>query len=236
MGMSSGIVDLGMNVDLRSFGRRADRTQYALEHFGAYIKGRVLDVGCDEAVLRKLAPELDYTGVDIGGAPDVKLDLEKTSHLPFADKSFDCVLCADVLEHLDNLHTIFEELIRVSRRWVIISWPNSWLAARVPIHRGRGSFKFYGLPPDRPADRHKWFFCYSDARKFVWEHAKRKGVTVVAERSTQKPKFFLIRWLRQLRYPAQDRYLNRYCHTYWSVLDVCGGGSANCPAPVDSRP
>jgi len=213
-----------MDVDLRSFGHRVDRTQYALEHFGAYINGRVLDVGCDEAALRRLLPELDYTGVDIGGAADVKLDLEKIGNLPFGDGAFDCVLCADVLEHLDNLHGIFDELIRVSRRWVIISWPNNWVVARVPIKRGRGSFKFYGLPPDRPVDRHKWFFCYSDAREFVREHARRKGMKVVAERATQKPNFFLARWLRRLRYPALDRYLNRYCHTYWTVLDVSDGG------------
>lgn len=204
---------------------RADRTRYAVEHFGECIKGKVLDVGCDEAVLHKLLPELDYTGVDIGGTPDVKLDLEKIDRLPFDDNAFDCVFCTDVLEHLDNLHLIFEELIRVSRRWVIISWPNNWVAARVPIERGRGQFKFYGLPADRPDDRHKWFFCHSQAREFVFEHAKRKAFTIAAERSTQKPKFFLIRWLRRLRYPLQACYLNRYSNTYWSVLDV---GEASC--------
>ena len=194
-----------------------------------------MDVGCDEAVLRTLLPELDYMGLDIGGTADVTHDLEKGGPLPFGDGAFDCVICADVLEHLDNLHEVFEELIRVSRRWVIISWPNNWVVARVPINRGRGSFKFYGLPPDRPVDRHKWFFCYSDARKFVREHVRRKGAKVVAERATQKPKFFLIRWLRRLRYPIHDRYLNRYCHTYWTVLDVGGDSSANIAAPIDSQ-
>lgn len=97
-----------MDVDTRSFRRREERIKYAIEHFGKYLSGKVLDVGCDKAVLREMLPEIEYTGVDIGGDPDVKIDLEKIDRLPFEDGAFDCVLCTDVLEHLDNLHVVFE--------------------------------------------------------------------------------------------------------------------------------
>ena len=38
----------------------------------------------------------------------------------------DCVVCTDVLEHVNNLHEVFEELIRITKRYVIISVPNGF--------------------------------------------------------------------------------------------------------------
>ena len=78
--------------------------------------------------------------------PDLVIDLEKIERLPFDDASFDAVLCSEVLEHLDNLHAMFGELTRVSRRWILISLPNCWTAARRPVQRGRGAIGHYGLP------------------------------------------------------------------------------------------
>ena len=130
---------------------------------GLYLRGKVLDVGCDEGHLRGLVPGLDYTGIDVGGSPDVLVDLEAAERLPFPDRAFDTVVCSDVLEHLDSLHRVFGEMVRVSRRWLVISLPNNWTNARRPIERGAGSFAFYGLPADKPVDRHKWFFSLEDA-------------------------------------------------------------------------
>ena len=63
-----------------------------------------LDVGCDEALLKTLlAPDIKYTGIDVAGKPDIVLNLEKIERLPFDDSTFDCVICSDVLEHLDKL-------------------------------------------------------------------------------------------------------------------------------------
>ncbi|MFH1144533.1 MAG: methyltransferase domain-containing protein [Candidatus Eisenbacteria bacterium] len=63
--------------------------------------------------LRDILGVASYVGVDIAGRPDIELNLEKAERLPFDDDAFDTVLCADVLEHLDNLHAIFDELVRV---------------------------------------------------------------------------------------------------------------------------
>ena len=124
----------------------------------------MLYVGCDEAHLRSLVPGIEYTGIDVGGRPDLRVDLETTERLPFPDRAFDTVLCSDVLEHLDSLHRVFAELVRVTGRWLVISLPNNWTNARRPIERGKGSFAFYGLPAEKPQDRHKWFFGLRGAR------------------------------------------------------------------------
>ena len=106
-----------------------------------------------------------------------------------------------------------------------MSWPNAWVAARVPIWRGKGTFKHYGLPPEKTADRHKWFFNITEAEHFVrCNVTKNDALELVEERITEKPRLAVLRAIRRLIYPQRQRYLNRYAHTLWTVFrkDVRG--------------
>lgn len=222
-----------VDVERYAFRSRAERSQYVARRYGDILGNKVLDVGCDEAVLRRLLSKSEYVGVDIGGDPDIHLDLETIPRLPFPDNAFDCVVCSDVLEHLDNLHAMFSELLRVTRRHVVLSLPNCWAAARVPIQRGRGSFAHYGLPLDKPTDRHKWFFSLAEALEFVEGQARRLGYTIREVHAMEKPRSWLLRALRRLRYPNQMDYLNRYAHTLWCHLEKHPSGPehrVNTPA------
>lgn len=203
-------------VEYAAFPTRASRTAYLAERFEPILHGSVLDVGCFEAPLRALLPQIDYLGVDLVGDPDIRLNLDRTAHLPFADATFDCVLCVHVLEHLDNLHRMLDELIRVSRRHVLIALPNCWRGARRPIERGVGTIRHYGLPLEPPVDRHKWFFGLSEAASFLEAKAQQKGLALTELMVTDNPKPAPVRWLRRLRYPG-TRYLDRYANTVWAV-------------------
>jgi SAM-dependent methyltransferase len=208
-----------MHVEYVHFRDRASRSAYIARRFAALLAGRVLDVGCDQAVLRQLLSDVAYVGVDISGKPDLQLNLEQIERLPFDDASFDCVVCVDVLEHLDNLHAMFGELIRVAKRYVILALPNNWANARKPIGRGSGSLSKYGLPAEPPADRHKWFFSLSEAESFVQHQLGKYAVSMHTCHVTEKPRLRIIRAVRRLLYPSQMRYLNRYAHTLWVVLE-----------------
>lgn len=208
-----------MRVDYLDFHSRRERIAYIAEKFSSYLHTRVLDVGCDQGMLRQFLNGTEYVGIDLSETADIQLNLEQIERLPFEDNAFHCVLCADVLEHLDNLHAMFSELLRVAGAYVIIAWPNNWVNARVPIERGVGSFKHYGLPPEQPRDRHKWFFNIDEARDFVQAFLrKHPEVQLLEERITEKPRWGGRRLLRRLRYPSRQRYWNRYAHTYWTVL------------------
>jgi SAM-dependent methyltransferase len=201
-----------------SFQSRESRSQFVHMRFAKYLNESVLDVGCFEAPLRNLLSSGTYTGVDIAGNPDITLDLEMIERLPFDDCVFKCVLCIDVLEHLDNLHAIFGELVRVSKQYIIVSLPNCWSTARQPIGRGKGHFSHYGLPLHKPVDRHKWFFSLSEARQFLESKAEELGLRLEDVFVTEKPRISIIRLLRKIRYPGK-RYHNRYSHTFWAVLE-----------------
>lgn len=208
-----------VRVEYINFRDRAARSEYVAKRFKHLFQGKVLDVGCDRAFLKRLIPGIDYTGIDMAGEPDIRLNLERLDRLPFDTGAFDCVVCTDVLEHLDNLYTIFGELIRVARRYVILALPNNWANARQPISRGKGTFSKYGLPAEPPLDRHKWFFSLSEAADFIQYQLGKYGVSLLVCYATEKPRPFLIRVWRRLLYPSQIRYLNRYAHTLWAVLE-----------------
>ena len=44
---------------------------------------------------------------------DIKYDKGTGEHLPYADNSFDCVFCCDVLEHVQDLPKVISEISRV---------------------------------------------------------------------------------------------------------------------------
>ena len=119
----------------------------------------------------------------------MQLDLEKVDKLPFDDNFFDTVVCSEVLEHIDNLHHILKEIIRVSQ-YIIISMPNPWGNVWSTIINNefyRGSLKnkeerwlkFYGLPYRKPIDRHKWFYSYSEVKRFFKKIAKENNLSIL---------------------------------------------------------
>jgi ubiquinone/menaquinone biosynthesis C-methylase UbiE len=201
-----------------SFPTRPSRTAFIAQRFARYLQPSVLDVGCYEAPLRQMLPKgTSYIGVDFAGNPDIELNLEAIQRLPFENDSFECVICIEVLEHLDNLHDLFDELVRVSNKYTIVSLPNCWRDARRPVERGRGNFAHYGLPLEKPIDRHKWFFNITAAREFLIGKASKHGLDVVEMFVTEKPKSIITKALRKLRFQGES-YQNRYAGSVWVVL------------------
>jgi SAM-dependent methyltransferase len=200
-----------------NFPSRENRSRFVATRFKEYLEKSVLDVGCFEAPLRNLLPNISYTGIDIAGQPDLTINLEEVDSLPFDDKTFQSVLCIDVLEHLDNFHAIFAELIRISNKFIIVSLPNCWCDARLPVERGKGKFSHYGLPLYKPKDRHKWFFNLTDARQFIEFKAKEFHLNIEDMLIAEKPRNKILRFLRKIHYPG-DRYHNRFSRTLWVVL------------------
>ncbi len=170
---------LKYKTKLQYGGSREDRVKFVAKKFKNYLKESILDVGCDEGYLRELIPkDVKYIGVDMGGKPDFVVNLEIDKLDRFDDKSFNAVLCTDVLEHLNNIHDVFDDICRVSKKYVIISLPNSWVNFKYPLISGNKEYKRYGLPLNNPIDRHKWFLNYEEALEFTRERGKMNNFTM----------------------------------------------------------
>lgn len=93
----------------------------------------VLEIGCgDGRIASPLATRADVTVVEyslstLRRCPSQGLKRVQATGpcLPFADHSFDLVLCCEVLEHLPEsmFQSTLEEMRRTSRRYVVVSVP-----------------------------------------------------------------------------------------------------------------
>lgn len=74
-------------------------------------------------ILKDMRIKLTTVDIDFRLRPTVGADVTK---LPFADKTFDCVLAAEVLEHIPftEVSKALKELSRVSRNAIVITLPH----------------------------------------------------------------------------------------------------------------
>lgn len=137
---------------LEPFGRDASQEKYAtrnpverwlirdffdaLEDMLVPAEGPILDAGAGEGDAYRFLPSAIHgkgvTALEIDAvcfprmrriAPEVVPVQGDIYCLPFTDGAFDTVMCLEVLEHLTNPEAAFRELLRVSRRGVVLSVP-----------------------------------------------------------------------------------------------------------------
>ncbi|MCP4219361.1 MAG: methyltransferase domain-containing protein [bacterium] len=121
------------NVDLYSPGPPITVPSYEmLDLVEKYAGKTILDIGCGHAVYGKelLKKGFNYTGIEANEAyakvagQSVDATLMRAESLGFKDKSFDTVMMFEVLEHLDDPYTSLEEIVRVTRKNLILTVPN----------------------------------------------------------------------------------------------------------------
>lgn len=98
---------------------------------------KVLDVGsCDvNGTYRPIFKEHEYIGVDIGAGKNVDFVLDDAYKFPFPDKTFDVILCGQVLEHAEFPWETMREISRVAKDGakIFIVAPNTWVLHRYPL-------------------------------------------------------------------------------------------------------
>lgn len=84
----------------------------------------LLDIGCKDASLHGLLKNKhEVILADISPASDL-IKKEDVQSMSFKDRSFDIVLCQQVLEHVPNPIKAIAELKRVAKKQLIITVPN----------------------------------------------------------------------------------------------------------------
>jgi ubiquinone/menaquinone biosynthesis C-methylase UbiE len=150
------------------------------------INKRILTLGGGTAndlwhlARQNLVVNADYatSGLRVGKRSNVQgvsADLNSAGSLPFADRTFDCVVCKDILEHLLEPLVVLKEAVRVLHEdgVLIISVPNHFYwPMRIRLMVGKGII-WRGLISDHGAAYHEWnymhirFFTYKGFRRFL---------------------------------------------------------------------
>jgi len=127
-----------------------------IPHVGEAFEKKALDVGCGEGGLTRMLWEKGYKsfGIDVDqekietakkrfGATELNFEMQDAAALKFPDKSFDLVLCLELIEHIDDPEGLLIEIARVLKPGgtLVISTPNRFspegLAGRI-LARIRG--------------------------------------------------------------------------------------------------
>ncbi len=111
---------------------------YSLVDLQKFFKENTLFSACDiDPELVRLAKEKN---------PGVNCEVASIYELPYEDKSFDTVVCLEVLEHLEDPRKALSELARVSKKYVIISTPNEPIWRMLNCLRGKYLTSFGNTP------------------------------------------------------------------------------------------
>jgi len=214
---------------------RLTRHEFIAHNFKNYLKGNIINVGGGgNKHLLEFVNLDNYVELDIVGNPDIKINLDKIYPLPIDPDLYDTVICTEVLEHLEEFHRVFSELLRISNKYVIISVPNALLSYRNYFLRRKytgtsgvagenvGMFKkYYGLPVSKPIDRHRWFFSYSEAEHF-FNFNQILGYRIVYQDAVGKHSSSLLgRLIRGVlsRIIGKNLYKDLFYSAYWCVLE-----------------
>jgi len=136
-----------------------DRIQFASEILKSMPPAAsLLDVGCrDGSLVDRLPPSTAYFGADLfqneRGNVAFLGDIQKME----VGRKFEYVLALDILEHVDDLHGLFDRLVGMMESRLMVSLPNCYdLKSRFNfVFKGALGGK-YRLKADPSLDRHRW--------------------------------------------------------------------------------
>ena len=148
-----------------------------------FIKNyKVLHIAPEQEFLRKFKKmkNLDYTSADLfSPIVDVKADI---LDLPFADESFDVVICNHVLEHIEDDRKAMSELYRVMKK-------GGWGILQVPMKNSLEK-TYEDFTITNPKERQKHFGQYDHVRWYGMDYFDRlKSVGFDAEANFYSQKF-----------------------------------------------
>ncbi len=98
--------------------------------------------------------------------PSIHLRQGTIYSLPYKDNAFDVVLCTEVLEHLEEPQKALKELVRVSKKYLILSVPNEPFFIMANFLRGKNLSRWGN---DIEHINHWTFFGF---KNFVGKYAK----------------------------------------------------------------
>lgn len=129
----------------------------------------LLDVGCltghfYKTFKSKIKTKIDYHGVDpfplhINAAKklwkkdkNVNFKLGWAQNIPFVKKKFDVVICSNVLTHIPEIKTPIREMLRVTKKYLILRTPVHDKSYRIQMVYNSKWFKNTSVKPENEFD------------------------------------------------------------------------------------
>lgn len=159
-----------------------------------------LDIGCGNLIHVWCI----WIDVDEHSKADIVWDIEKW--LPFEDNTFEIVYCHNIMEHVKDVFSLFEEIKRVSKPWAI-------LEIIVPHYSSR--YAWGDLTHIRPFS----YDSFSMYWRLKWfEIQKRKLIYIDAQNHLFKIILRIIFFIPTVMALCVPRIFERFfCYLFWGI-------------------
>ena len=185
-----------------------NRNEFVANKLGNLNGEKILDIGCRDEVFKKyLKGKFDYYGIDYDPNDECykenRLNYNLEKGLPDLSAKFDIINALDVLEHLENIHEIFNQLFKKSNNTISIALPN------MGYYKFRLNFLFLGeisgkytFHNKKINDRHRWLPNYVSIIDFINSNVDKnwsfKKYEFVAERKSNFISYYIEKLLSKI--------------------------------------
>jgi hypothetical protein len=118
----------GMEYWQKSYEKRWLYMEAVIKELEKIQPKTAIEVGTAGIPLMSFSDEVDKNAIFFDGNKNTKkylFDLSKTPWTEIADKQYDVFVALQVIEHLDNVESVFDEIRRISK-YSIITLPYMW--------------------------------------------------------------------------------------------------------------
>ncbi len=145
----------------------------------------ILDAGCGEGFVTSLLfqnfPQAKISGIDADPdaiayarsqlPPEIQFSVGDVYQIEAKDNQFDLVCATEVLEHLQYPEQALGELLRVAKKYLIVSVPKEPYFCLGNLLSGKNVLRF-GNPPD-----HINHYTFYGFKKFLKKHTRTEKIT-----------------------------------------------------------
>lgn len=140
---------------------------------------QLLDIGCRDCVLSEFVPSnICYSGLDLcqNSNKTVAYVGSFPKDFSFKPEEFNITCAVDCLEHMDELQTSLEEILKITSETSLIVLPNMahvfYRFKFLLTGKISGKYDLYPLPGQ---DRHRWLTVQKQSTSFMKSIAARNG-------------------------------------------------------------
>lgn len=136
----------------------------------------VLDIGCRDGELSEHLSGTEYHGADLVSGERVTY-VGDVTQMKF-DRCFDVVVACDILEHLEDPSAMFDNIVPLASKHVLISLPNTYDLKSIWKFLRQDMGGKYRFTEEHPEDRHRWLMSRDEIVAFAQAKARKHGLKV----------------------------------------------------------